>query len=84
MGVGNLYLLAQLVPLIIVPRSTQQGLKRAAFGYTVLKFPVFYGLLLFLIPWLRLSPQAFMGGFSVSLAVMLLKVIGAQVKQVGL
>jgi len=80
LGVLNLYLLSRLSEML--HHKGQRALrKRGLLLYAALKFPFFYGLLVFLLYQFQFSIISFMIGFSVPLFVIILKTYGGFVGQ---
>jgi hypothetical protein len=76
-SVFNLYILSLIAKTLWVsPSDLSHHQKKAGLLYAVLKFPFFYGLLIFILLNVRLSAYAFMAGFSLPLVVIVLKSVG--------
>jgi hypothetical protein len=76
-SVSNLYLLSLIAKtLLIPPAHFSNDQKRMAIFYATLKFPIFYGLLVFILYKTDISLYALMAGFSFPLLVMTLKSVG--------
>jgi hypothetical protein len=78
----NLFLLSYLTKNILfsAPFSKPSG-RGNAFVYAIFKFPLFLGVIALLLYLLHLSPYAFMAGFSLPLAIIVLKVVGHVLSQ---
>jgi hypothetical protein len=76
-SVSNLYLLSLIAKtLLIPPAHFSNDQKRMAIFYATLKFPIFYGLLVFILYKTDISLYALMAGFTFPLLVMTLKSVG--------
>ena len=73
LSVLNLFLLSRLSEAFCMPVIHHK--KRGVFC-AILKFPIFYGLLILLFYQFPISVYPFMVGFSVPLFVMMLKIVG--------
>jgi hypothetical protein len=72
---ANLWILSRFLQTVFASASKPDQ-KKMALYYALLKFPAFYGLLIFLLYILRFSIYSFMIGFSVPLVVIVLKSVG--------
>ncbi len=72
-GLVNLIFLSQLIRTVIIPGKVDTG---RAIGLAVIKFPLLYLAGYFLITVKQFDPLLLLAGFSVFLAVMILKVLG--------
>ncbi len=72
-GLVNLIFLSQLIRTVIIPGKVDTG---RAIGLAVIKFPLLYLAGYFLITVKQFGPLLLLAGFSVFLAVMILKVLG--------
>ena len=72
-GLVNLIFLSQLIRTVITPGKVDTG---RAIGLAVIKFPLLYLAGYFLVTVKQFDPLLLLAGFSLFLAVMLLKVLG--------
>lgn len=73
---GALGLALSVLNLFLLWRLSEKLYQNKGLFYVALKFPLFYGLLIFLLYQFHFSIYAFMTGFSIPLFVIILKTVG--------